>query len=128
VIRPCAYCVFYYILCSVSEASDYYIKYYRTHRRCELVSFIAEVERLIIKAEVLRKQRLEAKRKAIRLRKQERALYKKIRELGDREDQNILNLEAEETVERAPTASLDSPELPNSAPTLEFPSSPAGFS
>jgi hypothetical protein len=47
---------------------------------------MAEIERLAFKAEKLREQRIEAETKAIRLRKQERALYKKIRELSDRKD------------------------------------------
>jgi hypothetical protein len=47
---------------------------------------MAKVKRLASKAEKLREQRIEAETKAIRLRKQERALYKKMRELGDRED------------------------------------------
>jgi hypothetical protein len=47
---------------------------------------MAKVKRLAFKAEKLREQRIEAETKAIRLRKQERALYKKMRELGNRED------------------------------------------
>jgi hypothetical protein len=89
---------------------------------------MAEVERLNSKAKALRKQRLkiivETQRKTLRLRKQERALIKKMRELSAREDQNILELEIEEAAEEA----LDPPELPSSAPTLRVPPSPAGFS
>jgi hypothetical protein len=47
---------------------------------------MAKVKRLASKAEKLREQRIEAETKAIRLRKQKRALYKKIRKLGDRKD------------------------------------------
>jgi hypothetical protein len=47
---------------------------------------MAEVKRLGAKVNTLREQRLKTERKAIRLRKQERTLIKKIRELGDRED------------------------------------------
>jgi hypothetical protein len=50
-----------------------------------------------------------------------------MRELGDRENQNILNLEIEEAVERALTAPSDPPEIPSSVPALGFPPSPAGF-
>jgi ABC-type phosphate transport system auxiliary subunit len=112
----------------MSEASDHCVEYYRTHRQCELASPMAEVERLNSKAEALRKQRIEviveAQRKALRLRKQERALIKKMRELGAREDQNILELEIEEAAEEA----LDLPELPSSAPALGVLPSLAGFS
>jgi hypothetical protein len=49
-------------------------------------------------------------------------LRKKIRELGDREEQNILDLKMDESL----AAALD-PELPHSVPTLGVLSSPAGF-
>jgi hypothetical protein len=96
-----------------------------------LASPITEIKRLGARVDTLREQRLEAERKAIRLRKQERALIKKIRELGDREDQNILDLEMEEELEEVAKRalhSLDPPELSNSAPAPGFPPSPAGFS
>jgi hypothetical protein len=127
VMRPCSACVSRRILCQMSEASDHCVECYRTHRKCELASPMAEVERLSSKAEALREQRLEviieAQRKALRLRKQERVLIKKMRELGAREDQNILELEMEEAAEEA----LDPPELSSSAPVLGVPPSPAGF-
>jgi hypothetical protein len=53
-MRPCAYYVSRNILYFISEASDYYIEYYRTYRRYKLASPIAEIERLAIKAEALR--------------------------------------------------------------------------
>jgi hypothetical protein len=68
-MRPYSACVSRYILYSISEASNSYVEYNRTHRRCKLVSPIAEVERLASKAEDLREQALEAERKALRLRK-----------------------------------------------------------
>jgi hypothetical protein len=39
---------------SVSEAFDYYVEYYRTHRYYKLVSLITEVKRLVFKTEKLR--------------------------------------------------------------------------
>jgi glycine/D-amino acid oxidase-like deaminating enzyme len=123
-MRPCSACVTRRILCQISEASDHCVECYRTHRQCELTSPIAEVERLSSKAEVLRERRLEAERTAIRLRKQEKALHRKMRELGAREEQNILELEMEEAAEEV----LDPSELPSSAPALGVPPSPAGFS
>jgi hypothetical protein len=131
-MRPYSTYVLRGLLCQTSEASDHYVECYRTHRRYELASPMVEVERLGAKVDTLREQRLEAERKAIRLRKQERALIKKMRELGNREDQNILDLEIEEEMEeaakRALSSSSDPSELPNSAPALGFPPSPAGFS
>jgi hypothetical protein len=76
-----------------------------------------EVDRLLTKEEKLRDQALEAEAKALRLRKQARALRKKARELSDREDRNILDLEAEE----AAAAAVALPDLPQYG-------SPAGFS
>jgi hypothetical protein len=49
-------------------------------------------------------------------------LRKKIRELRNREKQNILDLEMDESL----AAALD-PELPHSVPALGVPSSLAGF-
>jgi hypothetical protein len=85
-MRACSYCSSRDLLCVVFETSEHCAECYRTHRRCELASPMAKVKRLASKAEKLRKQRIKAEMKAIRLRKQERALYKKMRELGDRED------------------------------------------
>jgi F0F1-type ATP synthase membrane subunit b/b' len=89
---------------------------------------MAEVKRLTSKAEDLREQALEAERKALRLYKQARALYKKIRNLGTREEQNILDLEIKEALEGAFSSSAF--ELPSSlsapAPGVLF--SPASFS
>jgi hypothetical protein len=55
-----------------------------------------------------------------------------MRELGNRKNLNILDLERKEkikeAVKRAFNAPLNPPELSNSAPTLGFPFSLAGFS
>jgi hypothetical protein len=48
-------------------------------------------------------------------------------ELGDRENQNILDLKIEKAVERALTASSNPPELLSSASALGFPLNSAGF-
>jgi hypothetical protein len=53
-MRPYSAYVFYYILCFISEASDFYIEYNRIYRRYKLAFPIAEVERLAFKAEDLR--------------------------------------------------------------------------
>jgi hypothetical protein len=82
-----------------------------------------EVDRLLTKEEKLRDQALEAEAKALRLRKQARILRKKARELSDRENRNILDLEMDEVL-----AEALNPELPRSSPAPGVPSSPAGFS
>jgi hypothetical protein len=57
-MRPYSAYVSRRILYQISEASDYYIECYRTHRQYELASPMAEVEHLNSKAEALREQRL----------------------------------------------------------------------
>jgi hypothetical protein len=84
---------------------------------------MAEVDRLGEKEEKLRSERLALEAKVLRLRKQERLLRKKMRELGDREEQNILDLEMDEALAEA----LD-PELPCSSPAPGVSPGPAGFS
>jgi hypothetical protein len=53
-MRPYSACVSRYILYSIFEAFDSCVKYNRTYRRCELAFPMAEVERLVFKAEDLR--------------------------------------------------------------------------
>jgi hypothetical protein len=57
---------------------------------------MAEVKRLASQKAKLEEQILEAKAKALRLRRQKRAIQKKMRSLGDREEQNIQELELNE--------------------------------
>jgi hypothetical protein len=83
---------------------------------------MAEVDRLGEKEEKLRSEAMALELKVLRLRKQARALRKKMRELGDREEQNILDLKMDEALAEA----LD-PELPHSSPA-PGPQSPSGFS
>jgi hypothetical protein len=86
VMRLCSTYMSRHILCSMSEVLDSCVECNRTHRRCELASPMAEVKRLASKAEDLREQALETERKTLRLRKQARALYKKMRDLGARKE------------------------------------------
>jgi hypothetical protein len=79
---------------------------------------MAEIDRLADQAEKARQEWLEAEMKAIRLRKKMRALQKRMRILGDREEQNIRDLEVDETLAEA-SATVSGPEAP---------SSPTGFS
>jgi hypothetical protein len=122
-MRPYSAYISRSLVCSVSHASDYYVEYFRTYRRCELASPIDEVDRLLTKKEKLRDQALEAEAKALRLRKQARILRKKARELSDRENRNILDLKMDKALAKA----LD-PELPRFSPAPGVPPSPAGFS
>jgi hypothetical protein len=69
------------------------------------------------KKDDLDRQIIEAESKALRLRKQKRALQKKLRGLGDREEQNIRDLELDEMLAEIPVG-----EQPETA------TSPTGFS
>jgi hypothetical protein len=68
-MRACSHCSSRNLLYIVFETSEHCAECYRIHRRCELASPMAEVERLAFKAEKFREQRIEAETKAIRLRK-----------------------------------------------------------
>src|SRR5450432_156415 len=121
-MRPYSACVSRGLICSVTSKLEYYVKCYRSHRRYELASPIAEVDRLGEKEEKLRSERLALEAKVLRLRKQERMLRKKMRELGNREEQNILDLEMDEAL-----AEAFNPELPCSSPAPGVSPGPAGF-
>jgi hypothetical protein len=85
-MRPCSACVSRGLTCLVTADSEHCVECYRSHRRCELTSPMAEVDRLGEKEEKLRSEALALESKVLRLRKQARALRKKMRELGDREE------------------------------------------
>jgi hypothetical protein len=80
---------------------------------------MAEIKRLASHKEKLKKQILETEVKALRLRRQKRAIQKKMRALGDREEQNNRELKLDEMLaERIEaTVPVDTPPL-----------SPTGFS
>jgi hypothetical protein len=100
-IRPCASCVSHGTLCVLSSIDERCEQCYRSQRSCELASPWPEFDRLYKEKEKIRQQRLEAELKAVRLRKQERALQKRLKALGDREEQNILDLEMNEATAEA---------------------------
>jgi hypothetical protein len=99
IIRPCSYYISAYTDYILSDLSAKYEQYYRFNRFYNLAPPWGEVERLINKKEKLRSEARVLEAKIFRLRKQARALRKKMRELGDQENQNILDLEEEEAFE-----------------------------
>jgi hypothetical protein len=106
-MRPCASCVSHGTLCVLSSIDERCKQYYRSQRSCELASPWPEFDRLHKEKEKIRQQRLKAELKAVRLRKQERALQKRLKALGDREEQNILDLEMDEATVEALEPSAD---------------------
>jgi hypothetical protein len=126
VMRSYSYCASSGSACVLSEISEKCSQCHRFDRSCDLASPWPEVHRLLEQRDKLREQRIEAEAKAVRLRKQERQLFKKARALGDRESKMIKELEADERLldELAP------PLTPSAGPSLpapRVPSSPAGF-
>jgi uncharacterized protein (DUF3084 family) len=99
-MRPYASYVSHDILCVLSSIDERYKQCYYSQRSCELTSPWSEFDKLHKEKENIRQQRLKAELKAVRLRKQKRALQKRLKALGNREKQNILDLEINEaTVE-----------------------------
>lgn len=99
VMRPCAYCSTRGFLCVLGAESPHCERCYRANRQCELAPPDAEIERLLKQERKLFGEAKEAQAKAIRLSKQRRAILKRVRDLSEREDQNILELELDEMVE-----------------------------
>jgi hypothetical protein len=85
-MRPCAHCLRSSLLYVLSSHSEKCEQCYRFNRPCDLATPWSEIDRLLEKRDKLRVERLAAEAKAIRLRKQERQLLKKVRALGDREE------------------------------------------
>jgi hypothetical protein len=116
-MRPCAACVSSGALCVLSSRDERCEQCYRFNRSCELASPWAEDDRLKQKEEKLREERLKAESEAVRLRKQERLVQKKRRQLWEREKQNIVELEGDEVL----TLGIEGPSFPG-------PTSPTGLS
>jgi hypothetical protein len=124
-MRPCSSCTRLGVGCVLSTLDERCEQCYRHGRACDLASPWAEYHRLELQEEKLRQQRIEvetqrlaAEAKAVRLRKQERALQKRRRDLVDREKLNVEELEVDEMLAEA-SATVSGPEAPNS---------PTGFS
>jgi hypothetical protein len=95
-MRPCSHCVSQNTLCVVSPDSEGCEQCIRFHRPCELASPIADLERIHKKEDDISQQIIEEEAKLRRLRKERRRLRKQLRSLGEREEQNIRDLEAYE--------------------------------
>ncbi len=109
-MRKCTRCAVDGAPCIVSELSDSCERCYRTHRSCELSAPWSEVQKVLAQSDKLDEQILESQAKILRLRKQKRALVKKLKELGAREEQNVFGLEQDEQA----AASTGAPSVPAS--------------
>jgi hypothetical protein len=122
-MRPCSSCVSFWVACILSSVDERCEQCCRFNRSCELAAPWKEAERILKKKEDVERQIIEAEAKALRLRKQKRQLQKKLRELGDREERNIQDLELDELMGDLPQASP--PGLVSSSQGL---TSPTGLS
>jgi TolA-binding protein len=122
-MRPCSSCTSFGVACILSAADERCEQCFRHNRVCELASRQAEAERVLRKKDELREQRWEAERKVVRLRKQERLLQKRLRELSKQEEQNIEEMEADEAAADAAVAALSPRRVVSPGPT-----SPTGLS
>src|SRR5450755_435002 len=118
-MRPCQHCLSRFLLCVVSKHSDHCEECVRHYRQCDLAPpNYSELEKLSQQERKLYREAQEAKAKAIRLSKQRRALIKRMKEIGQREDQNILELEIDELMESEFPVDLPSQDPSVLSPTV----------
>jgi hypothetical protein len=98
-MRPCFYYSIRGYLYVFSFKSAHYKRYFRVNRQCELAPSDAEIERFYKEAKKLFDGAKKARVKAVYLIKQRRIIFKRFRDLSDREDRNILELELNEMVD-----------------------------
>jgi hypothetical protein len=96
VMRPYSACVARGCLCVLSPLDDRCEQYVRLLRSYDLASPNAECHRLSKEMERLQDEALRAEAKAARLRRQRRALVKRLHALDAREKVNIEELEIDE--------------------------------
>jgi hypothetical protein len=99
VIRPCSYYFIRNFLYIFSSESPYCERCFRVNRQYKLVPSDAKIERFHKKIKKLFDRAKKTRAKTIRLAKQRRAVFKRLRALNDREDQNIFKLELDEMVD-----------------------------
>jgi hypothetical protein len=83
----------------------------RFNRQCDLASPYKEIERLYRQEKELFNKAQKTKTKAIRYSKQRRLIIKRLKKLGKREDQNILELEIDEMMDESGPGEI--PDLPS---------------
>jgi hypothetical protein len=96
VMRACSFYRIHNFLCVVTPESSYCERYFRSYLKCELAFLDAKTERFLKEKERLASEIAAVYTKITRFRKQYRAVIKKLRDLGNREDRNILELKINE--------------------------------
>jgi hypothetical protein len=91
----------------IAPKSSHCERYFRSHLKYELAPSDAKVKRLFKKKERLISEITAAYAKTSRLRKQYRTIMKKLRDLGNRKDRNILELEIDEILSNKQLPALE---------------------
>jgi hypothetical protein len=81
-MRAYASCTSFGVLCVLSAADERCEQCFRHNRTCELSSRQGEAKRIFKEKNKLREKRWEVEKQIIRLRKQERLLQKRLREIS----------------------------------------------
>jgi hypothetical protein len=97
--RPCHYCTVHDLFCVVSSLQDSCESCFRFHRSCDLALPLKEIDRLHEKEESLEREIFQLREKTLHLEKIKCSVRKELRKLGDRESQNIADLEMGELAE-----------------------------
>jgi hypothetical protein len=86
----------YNFLYVIAPESSHYERYFRSYLECELAPLNAKVERFFKEEKRLISEIAAIYAKITRLRKQYRVIMKKLRDLGNRKDRNILEFKMDE--------------------------------
>jgi hypothetical protein len=98
VMRVCFFYRSYNFLCVITPESLYYERYFRSHLKCELAPSDAKIERLFKEKKRFASEIAAVYAKITRFCKQHRAIMKKLRDLGNRKDRNILEFEIDKVM------------------------------
>ena len=109
-MRPCSSCLSFGVSCRVNRQYLKYEECYRKNRKCKLAPDYKGIDEAIAKAEKLDEEIIDLMRKTARKRTKRKYWLRRLRDLGDTESRNILEIEAEESLE-------DQLEAPVTGPT-----------
>jgi hypothetical protein len=116
VMRACSFYRIYNFLYVIAPESFYCERYFRSYLKCELAPPDAKIERLFKEKERLTFEIAVIYTKISRLRKQYRAVIKKLRDLGSRENRNILELEINKILSDRQLSALKALNFPSPRP------------
>ena len=118
-MRPCSSCLSFSVSCRVNRQYLKCEECYRKNRKCELAPDYKGMDEAIAKAEKLDKEIIDLIRKTARRRTERKYWLRRLRDLGDTESRNILEIEAEESSEDRSAAPITGP--PSSVTISEGP-------